>query len=156
MQHIRIIDEEFLARLAADAAESPRRRKNENLHAANEYPCHRLLNALMADTYIQPHCHKADDKDETVALLKGRLGLIEFSPDGQVLGTRELRPGMVADIPHGTFHGWCCLDDGSVFIEAKAGPYAPLGPDEKGAWAPVEGAPECDDYLAWMKSLFSA
>ena len=156
MTHIRLFDSSFLDRLAAEAAAAPRRRKNANLHAANEYPCHRLFNALQPDTYIQPHRHSAPSKDETVVLLRGRLGLVEFDETGKVAATSIVLPGMTVDIPHGTFHGWCCLEENSVFFEAKAGPYAALEASEKAAFAPAEGDPRAPEYLLWLKSLCRA
>ncbi len=156
MNSIRIIDSASLDRLAAEAAAAPRRRKNFNLHAANEYPCHRLLNALQPDTYVQPHRHSDPSKDETVVLLRGKLGLVEFDPAGAVVAAAIILPGMTVDIPHGTFHGWCCLEDGSIFFEAKAGPYVALEPTEKASFAPAEGDPHAAEYLAWLKSLCRA
>ena len=156
MATIRLFDSTFLDRLAAEAAATPRRRKNANLHAANEYPCHRLLNALQPDTYVQPHCHADPSKDETVVLLRGKLGLVEFAADGQVVAASTILAGMIVDIPHGTFHGWCCLEDNSIFFEAKAGPYVALEPSEKGTFAPAEGDPRVPAYLAWLKSLCPA
>jgi cupin fold WbuC family metalloprotein len=156
MAHIRIFDSAFLDRLAAEAAAAPRRRKNANLHAANEYPCHRLFNALQPDTYVQPHRHSDPSKDETVVLLRGKLGLVEFDADGQVVAVSAIRPGMIVDIPHGTFHGWCCLEENSIFFEAKAGPYVALEPAEKATFAPAEGDPRAPEYLAWLKSLCAA
>ena len=153
MKHIRIVDSSFLDQLAREAAETPRRRKNANLHAANEYPCHRLFNALQPDTYIQPHCHSASSKDETVVMLRGKLGLVEFDANGQVISATTVLPGMTIDIPHGTFHGWCCLEADSIFFETKAGPYAALEPAEKATFAPAEGDPRAPEYLAWLKNL---
>ena len=153
MKQIRIFAPDFLDHLAAEAAGTPRRRKNFNLHAANEYPCHRLFNALQADTYIQPHRHSDPAKDETVVLLRGKLGLVEFDEQGAVTGTHVIQPGMTVDIPHGTFHGWCCLEDDTVFFEAKAGPYVPLAPAEVATFAPSEGDPQAPEFLARLKSL---
>lgn len=149
----RILGPDFLDRLTADADAAPRRRKNANLHAANEYPCQRLLNAMQADTYVQPHRHRESAKDETLVVLRGQLGAVEFADDGAVVLAAVLRPGMVADVPHGTFHTWFALEDGTIFFEAKAGPYMPLAPDEKASFAPPEGDPRVPEYLAWLKSL---
>ena len=156
MEHIRIFDSSFLDQLAREAAETPRRRKNANLHLANEYPCHRLFNALQPDTYIQPHRHSSPSKDETVVMLQGKLGLVEFDEKGQVVAVVTVLPGMTVDIPHGSFHGWCCLEPHSVFFEAKAGPYVALEPAEKASFAPAEGDPRAPEYLAWLKALCSA
>ena len=153
MSAIRILDSVFLDRLAAEAAAAPRRRKNFNLHAANEYPCQRIFNAMQADTYVQPHRHLEPAKDETLVVLRGRLGAVEFDAEGTVVSAATLRPGQVADVPHGTFHTWFALEDGTIFFEAKAGPYVPLAPAEKAPFAPPEGDPRVPEYLAWLKSL---
>ena len=59
----RFLDQALFAGLAGQAAANPRRRQHHNLHAMEE-PCHRLLNALQPDTYVQPHCHRSPDKAE--------------------------------------------------------------------------------------------
>lgn len=153
---VRIFDSAFLDRLSAEAAVVPRRRKNYNLHAADEYPCHRFFNAMCADTYVPPHRHREPGKDETLVLLRGSLGVVIFDAQGNVANTATLRPGMVADVPHDTFHTWIALADGTVFFEAKAGPYVPLPPDEKALFAPPEGDPRAPEYLTWLKSLCPA
>ena len=153
---VRIFDSAFLDRLSAEAAAVPRRRKNYNLHAADDYPCHRFFNAMCADTYVQPHRHLAPAKDETLVLLRGTLGVVIFDGQGGVESAAPLRPGMVADVPHGIFHTWVALEDGTVFLEAKAGPYIPLAPGEKAPFAPPEGDPRVPEYLAWLQSLCAA
>ena len=150
---LRILDSAFLEQLAADAATVPRRRKNFNLHAASDAPCQRFFNALCADSYIPPHRHDDPTKDETLVLLRGRLGVVIFREDGTVLESRTLLPGMIADVPHGTLHAWVAFEDGTVFFEAKAGPYIPLTPGEIAPFAPPEGDPRAPAYLAWLKSL---
>ncbi|MDR0992962.1 MAG: WbuC family cupin fold metalloprotein [Verrucomicrobiota bacterium] len=149
---IRIIDDAFLDALAEEAAAAPRRRKNANLHQENTAVCHRLFNALQADTYIRPHRHDHAAKDETVVILRGKMGLVEFDEHGAVLSARLLHPGMSVDIPHGTFHGWCCMEDGTIFFEAKAGPYTAMTEAEWAAFAPPEGDPRAPDYLAELKT----
>ena len=156
MSAFRLFDADFLDRLAAEAAAAPRRRKNFNLHAAADYPCQRFFNALCADTYVQPHRHADAAKDETLVLLRGKLGAVIFDDAGQIVSAQTLRPGQIADVPHGTFHTWIALEDGTVFFETKAGPYVPLAPDEKASFAPPEGDPRVPDYLAWLKSLCRA
>ena len=153
MTPIRIFDSGFLDRLSAAAAAAPRRRRNFNLHAADEYPCHRFFNALCANTYVAPHRHSDPAKDETLVLLRGKLGAVIFDEAGQVVSATALSPGQIADVPHGTFHTWVALEDGTVFFETKAGPYVPLAPDERAAFAPPEGDPRVPEYLAWLKSL---
>lgn len=152
---IRIFDSGFLNRLSSEAAATPRRRKNFNLHTASDYPCQRFFNALCADTYVHPHRHTDAAKDESLVLLQGTLGAIIFDESGQVRAAHTLRPGMTADVPHNTFHTWVALEDDTIFFETKAGPYVPLASDERAAFAPPEGDPRAPEYLAWLKTLCS-
>jgi hypothetical protein len=41
-----------------------------------------------------------------------------------------------------------------VFLETKAGPYVPIGGQERAPWAPREGDPQAADYLARLERLF--
>jgi cupin fold WbuC family metalloprotein len=154
---ITVIDDKLLDEVCAEAAASPRRRKNRNFHPRDEHPGHRLLNALMADTYIPPHRHLDPNKDETYVVLRGRLGLVEFDDAGAVMRTLKVGAGGAAigvDVAHGTWHTAVALEDETVFLEAKAGPYLPLTAEEKAPWAPAENSPEAAAYLAKMKVLF--
>lgn len=152
-----IIDSALLDQVSAEAAASPRRRKNRNFHGSDEAPCHRLLNAIEPGSYVAPHRHAAADKDETILAVRGKLGMVFFAEDGKVTETALIEPGgtaVAADIPHGTFHTVVALAAGSVFFEAKAGPYRPLMEEEKAPWAPPEDAPEAAAYLENLKKLF--
>ena len=154
---ITLIDDKLLDAVCAEAAASPRRRKNRNFHPRDDHPGHRLLNALMADTYIPPHRHLDPNKDETYVVLRGRLGLVEFDDAGAVMRTLKVGAGGAAigvDVAHGTWHTAVALEDETVFLEAKAGPYLPLTAEEKAPWAPAENSPEAAAYLAKMKVLF--
>jgi cupin fold WbuC family metalloprotein len=153
MSTLRILGSDFLDDLTAEAAATPRRRKNANLHASSETPCQRFFNALCADTYVRPHRHAQDSKDETLVLLRGTLGAVIFKEDGTVVSADILLPGMIADVPFNTYHTWIALEDGTVFFETKAGPYIPLTPEEKAPFAPAEGDPEAPAYLEKLKQL---
>ena len=152
-----LIGQALLAEVSSEAALSPRRRKNRNFHPRDDHPGHRLLNALMADSYIPPHRHLDPNKDETYVVLRGRLGLVEFDDAGAVMRTLKVGAGGAAigvDVAHGTWHTAVALEDETVFLEAKAGPYLPLTAEEKAPWAPAENSPEAAAYLAKMKVLF--
>jgi cupin fold WbuC family metalloprotein len=158
MNTFQIIDRDFLMRVSSQAKASTRRRKNYNLHASEIDPCHRLLNAIEPDSYIQPHCHHDAAKDETLIVVHGRLGVILFDERGAVTATAVLAPASESvgvNIPHGMYHTLVALEPGSVFFEAKAGPYVPLTPREKAPWAPAEGEPRAASYLADLTRLFA-
>jgi cupin fold WbuC family metalloprotein len=157
MNTFQIIDRDFLERVSSQAKASPRRRRNHNFHASESDTCNRLLNAIEPDSYIQPHCHHDTAKDETLIVVRGRLGVIFFDERGAVSATAMLAPASESvgvNIPHGMYHTLVALEPGSVFFEAKAGPYAPLTPREKAPWAPAEGEPDASSYLADLKRLF--
>lgn len=155
---VQLIGQTTLADLSNEAVNSPRLRKNLNFHASNEAQCHRLLNALEPGTYVQPHCHLDPQKEETLVVLKGRFGVLIFDEVGNIKQTVELSPNTEhfgITIPVGVFHSMVALEAGSVFFEAKAGPYVPIATTEKAAWAPVEGDVACVTYLQKMLEHFA-
>jgi cupin fold WbuC family metalloprotein len=137
----------------------PRLRKNHNLHPSDESRCHRLLNAIEPASYIRPHRHLDPEKDEAFILMCGRLGVILFSDAGEVTETvtLSLQDGNLAvDIPHGVFHTAVSLEPGTVFYEAKAGPYRPLSEAESAAWAPHEGDGGAALFLEQLHQLLKS
>jgi cupin fold WbuC family metalloprotein len=154
---MRIIDRKQLDDLSAQAAANPRLRKNHNLHPSDDFCCHRLFNAVEPGSYIRPHRHLDPVKDETFVIIRGKLGVIAFEENGSVTGKALLEAGgetIAADIPHGAFHAAVSLEPGTIFFEAKAGPYLPLTELEKAPWAPEDGTPEAAAYLASLERLF--
>jgi len=152
---MRIVTHELLHQLTESARISPRLRKNHNLHTGDESRCHRLLNAIEPASYIRPHRHLDPEKDEAFILLSGRLGIILFSDTGAITETVVLSQEggvLAADVPHGVFHTVLSLEPGTVFFEAKAGPYLPLNAAEIAAWAPAEGDPGVAGYLEELQT----
>ena len=99
------ISQQILDQLSLRAKQSPRLRKNYNFHTSDGDICHRLLNAMEPDSYIQPHRHSDINKDETLAVIRGKMGLIIFADDGTIKERALLEPTgtvMMANIPHGT------------------------------------------------------
>ncbi len=153
---IRLIDIALLDEVCAEAAASPRRRKNRNFHPYDAHPAHRLLNAMQPDSYIPPHRHLDPDKDETFVVLRGLLGLVQFDDEGAIVHAVKVGSGGRAigvDIPHGTWHTAVALEPDTVFLEAKAGPYLPFTEAERAPWAPAENSAEAAPYLALVKSM---
>ncbi|HSD95973.1 MAG TPA: WbuC family cupin fold metalloprotein [Sulfuricaulis sp.] len=157
MNTFQVIDRDFLEQVSTEAKKSPRRRKNYNFHVSESDACHRLLNAIEPESYIQPHRHHEAAKDETLIVVRGRLGVVFFDERGAVTATAVLTPAgesVGVNIPHGMYHTLVALEPGSVFFEAKAGPYAPLTSREKASWAPAEGDPRASAYIADLIHLF--
>jgi cupin fold WbuC family metalloprotein len=155
---MKIIDQQLLDRLSAEARENPRRRKNHNLHPSDGFCCHRLLNAMEPDSYIRPHRHLDPAKDESMVVVRGRMGVIAFDAAGNVRSRVIIAAAgnaVAVDISHGLFHTVVGLESGTVFFEAKAGPYRPMTEEESAPWAPAEGTPEAAVYLAALKQLLN-
>lgn len=154
---IKLIKQETLSELSQQAAQSPRLRKNLNLHPSDGSRSHRLLNALEPGTYIQPHCHLDPEKDETMIALSGSFGILIFDANGTVIEQIVMaaaQDNLGITIPSGVFHSMVALESGSVFFESKAGPYVAVATEEKASWAPAEGDAACSTYLAQMRARF--
>ncbi len=151
------ITQQLLKNLSVEAITSPRRRKNHNFHENNEAQAHRLLNAIEPNSYVMPHKHNDPNKAETMICLSGKLGLIVFDSTGNVQQTLILEADsetVGVDIPHGIFHTVLALESGTVFFEAKAGPFVPITTEEKAPWAPAEGDDLVTNYLAKLYAMF--
>ncbi len=154
---MKIINRQLLDEITADAKQNPRLRKNWNIHPNDAFPAHRLLNAIEPDSYLRPHRHLDPLKDETFMIVRGKLGILTFDDEGVVRETVVLDPEgetLGADIPSGLYHTAVSLESGTIFFEAKAGPYTPLSDDEKALWSPEETSRGADSYLAALKAEF--
>ena len=154
---MKIVTPELLHQLTDAAGNSPRLRKNHNLHPSDESRCHRLLNAIEPASYIRPHRHLDPEKDEAFILMSGRLGIILFSPVGvvnEIVMLSHESGNLAADIPNGCYHTAVSLQTGTVFYEVKAGPYLPLKEEETAVWAPIESDPAAAAYMERLRALF--
>ena len=153
---MKIIDEQALADLTAQAMAAPRQRANRNLHADLGDPLQRLVIAFEPGTYVRPHRHP--DRFECFILIRGRCVLVTFDEDGRV-DTRLSLAGdanRVVEIPAGTWHTLVSLETGTVAMEVKPGPYQPTAAGDFAAWAPAEGdaaVPAFLDRLAASESV---
>lgn len=155
---MKVVTCDLLGQITAEALQSPRLRKNHNMHPSDESRCHRLLNAIEPASYLRPHRHLDPEKDEAFILMSGRLGIITFTDDGTVTETVLLSKengNLAVDIPHGVYHTAISLETGTLFYEAKAGPYLPLAEDEKASWSPGDNAPAAQKYLEQLRRLFN-
>jgi cupin fold WbuC family metalloprotein len=153
---------EFLDTLRGDSVQSPRRRQHFNLHRSFADPCQRFLNAMNSDSYIRPHRHSLDLKDELLVAVSGALALCTFDEEGALSQITPFateaywRAGMsfAVAVSPGTWHTVVALTDQAVLLEVKAGPFNPDAAKEPAPWAPAEGV---DDLAKpYLRSLQSA
>lgn len=104
--------------------QSPRLRKNYNLHKDLNDKCQRLINALQLNTVVPIHRHEVD---EVFILLQGKVKALIYDDKGNILDSvildREEMFGV--QIPANTWHNVEVLEPDSVLFEVKEGPYIP-------------------------------
>ena len=123
---MKIIDEQLLNDVGAQAKESPRLRMNYNFHQSLDEKCHRFLNALELGTEVPIHKHPT--KDETFVILRGKERVNTYSDDGRLIESVELSPTDArygVNIPKGVWHKLECIEEDSVIFECKEGPFVP-------------------------------
>jgi len=156
---IRRIDEPAISNVIEAARASARRRAIICFHDGDWEHCHRMLNALLPGTYVQPHRHPDRYKGEGFILLRGKLALLIFDEDGNlnqkrscILSHEEGNIGM--EIPPGIWHSLVALEE-SVIYEVKgqpAGGYVQATDKEFASWAPAEEESEVEPYLRLLEN----
>lgn len=143
---------ELLDQVTEKAKASPRLRMNHNFHAELNDPVQRLLNALEPWTYIRPHKH--GHKEESFALLRGKVLAVTFNEDGSIKDHCILdssKGPFGIEFEENTYHMLTSLQSGSVVYEIKEGPFVPHSADNSAPWAPVEGSA---DVKAFLQQVF--
>lgn len=120
-----VIDQQLLDEVSASAKASPRLRMNLNFHQSLDEKCHRFLNALEPGTVVPVHHHPT--KDETFIVIRGRVKVITYNGDGEVVESVVLCPeegSYGVNIPRNVWHTLECLES-AVLFECKEGPFVP-------------------------------
>lgn len=144
------INNELLFALSDEAASSKRKRKNYNFHKEPEARIQRMLNAMEPGTYVRPHKHEDPDKLEVFFCIKGRIAVIEWTDQGEIIRIEILDPllgNYGVEVPARTWHSLVSLEAGSVAWEVKDGPYDPADDKHFAPWAPAEGDPDAEVWL---------
>ena len=151
---------EYLDELTQAAEQSSRQRQHKNIHQHYNEPCQRLFNAIGINSYIRPHRHSIDPKDECLIAVRGLMSLVVFDDIGQVLqvvqfgvqtNAAKTPMSVGVNLPDGPWHTVISEDSCSILFEAKSGPFNPEQAKEWATWAPEEGTPEALEYLMQLK-----
>lgn len=151
---MKIFDSNFFVDLTVRAKVSSRLRQHCNIHQSYQEGCQRLFNAIEPGSYIRPHRHATDPREELLIAVRGRMALVTFDDEGAL--TRVIQFGTeknVSDIAVGaevsasTWHTVIALEPACVLLEIKAGPFDPNQPKDLALWAPEEGSAEAEVYL---------
>ena len=148
---MKLIKQQTLDGLSRQAAQSERRRRNLNLHDDYDDPCQRLFNAVEPGSYVRPHRHIHSPKPECLVAVRGRMALVIFDELGdieQIVPFGDSYDVLAVELPPDVWHMLVALVPGSVFFEAKAGPYDPSLDKEFAPWAPADNSAAAEQYLA--------
>jgi len=158
---MKIFSRQYFDELLITADRSYRLRAHTNLHHSHEDPCQKLFNAVKTDSYIRPHRHSLDPKEECLLAVVGLFALITFYDEGKIdlitlFGSeKHSQKGSIAlglELPASVWHTVVSLTDGSILFEVKSGPYNPNTAKEMAPWAPKEDSDEALSYLSGLKS----
>ena len=151
---MKIFDTDFLNALTSEAQANSRKRQYRNIHESYMDPCQRLFNAIEPESYIRPHRHATDPREELLIAVRGSMALVIFNEQGMVtkvvrFGTDTSNEDLAAgaEVPANTWHTVIALEPGCVLFEAKAGPFNPRQPKDLAPWAPDEDGPNVQQYL---------
>ena len=156
---IQRIDQTLFNALAEEASQRPRQRCNHNFHKEAE-PVQRFLNVLQPGTYVRPHRHLRDQEGagfECFLVLQGVIGLLIFSPEGEILQTETLSasgPVRGVEVAEGQFHTLAALERDSVIFELKQGPYVPCQDKDFLRNFPQERTPEAEQQERRWRDRF--
>ncbi len=157
---MKAFDEQYLNDLTVQAQNSPRRRQHRNIHQSYQDACQRLFNAIEPGSYIPPHRHASEPREELLIAIRGSMALITFDDQGAVTGVLRLGSekhgcdlAVGAEVEPNTWHTVVALEPGCVLLEVKAGPFDPNQPKDRAPWAPEEGSQMAQGYLQGLAEL---
>ncbi len=154
---MRYIKDKQLIELTKAAQNSNRKRKNFNFHQFDEDLVQRMLNAFEPHTYVKPHTHSNPDKREVFIILTGRLLVIFFDENGNIIDhiILDRNTGVFGvEIAPGEWHSATGLEKGTVVYEIKDGPYVQVEDKNFATWAPDEGSEASEGVLkGWLEEL---
>ncbi|MBS1307063.1 MAG: WbuC family cupin fold metalloprotein [Bacteroides sp.] len=120
-----LITQSLIDDVVKKAKASPRLRMNYNLHSDLSDKCQRFINAMEPGTIIPIHHHHVA---EVYILLQGRLKIMIYDDkavetQAYILDRKDGDYGI--QIPLNMWHSVEVLEEGTVIMEIKEGPYVP-------------------------------
>jgi len=151
---IKEINKKLFIELIENAKNSPRKRSHKNFHSDYKELVQRLFIGLIEGTYVRPHKHPQSFKWEMIIGVKGKTGLLIFDDNGIIIRRLTLSPesSLGIELPPNTWHTVFPINDESVIMEIKEGPFNSNDPCDFAEWAPEEASEKCDHFLQWAKN----
>ncbi|MEM9398819.1 MAG: WbuC family cupin fold metalloprotein [Verrucomicrobiota bacterium] len=134
--------------------QSERKRMILPIHRSKDALVQRMLNFLQPGTYIRPHMHPEAFASETFLLMQGSLHFILFDQRGEIVAVRFIeaqKPQCLVDIEPKLWHSFVVLEEDTVVLEIKRGPYNANGDKIFPEWAPEEFSREAVHYMQQLE-----
>ncbi len=133
-----------LTQIALNLAEkNPRKRAIVRIHEKLSDENHLMINAILGESYVQPHKHDELEKTEIFRIIKGKALVVFFDEEGRVEDKIEMDSDpdgrKIVTVRPGKWHTVIPMSDETVLLEAKkqpAGGYNPETDKEMAPWAP--------------------
>lgn len=126
-----LIDKTLIDELFAEAQNAPRKRAYFDLRNGAEDDSQRMLVAVLPSE-AKEVIHRHQDSSESLVVICGNMTEIYYDEAGNELERITLDPTIGhfgLQVPKGVFHTLIAHTP-SVFIESKAGKYAPCKPED--------------------------
>lgn len=127
------------------ARENPRKRAIIRVHQKAADERHLLVNAILGESYVQPHKHAAKEKTETFRIIKGEAYVLLFDDLGEVKNAIKLSDTpdgrKLATIRLSAWHSLVPLSEETVVLEASReadSGYDPATDKTFARWAPEQ------------------
>jgi cupin fold WbuC family metalloprotein len=157
---MKVFSSQYFEDLVNEASQSQRLRAHANVHGSYADQCQKLFNAIQVDSYIRPHRHSLDPKDECLVAIKGLFGFIMFTEQGLIESvilfgsekySEKLSIPSGLELTSGVWHTVVSLAENSILFEVKKGPFEPTLAKEFAPWAPKEGDKNVNLYLKQLR-----
>jgi cupin fold WbuC family metalloprotein len=157
---MKVFSSQYFEELLSATSQSRRLRAHANVHRSYDEYCQKLFNAIQVNSYIRPHRHSLDPKDECLIAVRGLFGFIMFTDQGLIESITIFGSERYSDrfsissgleLPSDVWHTVVSLVDESILFEVKSGPFDPSIAKELALWAPEEGGEDAAQYLETLK-----
>ena len=123
-----ILDNQMLDGLCQQAERFSLRRQYLNIRPSYQENCQQLFNAIQPDSYIHPHRHSIENKQDLLIAIRGSFSLITFDDHGDFIRSDsfglelyadEICPNVGVEIAPNVCHTVLAKQENSILLESK-------------------------------------
>lgn len=159
MSQLRAVTHTALEQLRRDAAIASRQRMHLNVHRCYEENPQILYNCLLRGSYMRPHRHVQDGRQEFFVCLEGEVLLVTFTETGAINAVLHMAKCGLSKVSSvmvqpSAWHTLVCVSEQAMLLEVKPGPFRPDLAKEFAPWSPEEDDPRGMSLLDQAIALF--